>query len=271
MTAPDLHMHSDFSCDCQTPMAQMCRAALTVGLSEIGFSDHYDLMPEDPCYDFFRVEAWWKELERCRAEFGPELTIRAGVELGEPHRFTDEMAALLSAFPWDYSLGSLHWVGDQLIFRKPYFERSPDQAYREYFHEMNRMAAEADFDILAHLDVIKRLGFEQYGFYDAAAYEEEIRAVLRTCAQRGRAVEINTSTLRRSVNQTAPEAWVLDWFAEEGGQWVTFGSDAHEPGHIGYGLEQVSGAARQAGFETLATFERRSAQLYLTAAGKTAA
>jgi histidinol-phosphatase (PHP family) len=262
-------MHSDFSCDCRAPMADMCRAAVTLGLTEIGFSDHFDLMPLDPCYDYFRVEAWWNELERCRAEFSPALTIRAGVELGEPHRFGDQIASLLSSFPWDYSLGSLHWVGEELIFRPQYFQRSPDLAFREYFHELNRMAAEAEFDILAHLDVIKRLGFEQYGFYDAASYEEEIRAVLRTCVQRGRALEINTSTLRRSVNQTAPETWVLDWFAEEGGRWVTFGSDAHQPEHIGFGLEQVSGAARQAGYDGLATFEGRTPRLHLPAPGGT--
>jgi histidinol-phosphatase (PHP family) len=245
----------------------MCRAAITIGLSEIGFSDHFDKMPLDPCFDYFRAEAWWEELERCRREFSPTLTIRAGVELGEPHRFAEDIAALLAAFPWDYSLGSLHWVGEELIFREEYFRRSPDLAFREYFHELNRMAAEGDFDILAHLDVIKRNGFEQYGFYDAASYEEEIRAVLRTCARRGRALEINTSPLRRSVNQTAPETWVLGWFAEEGGRWVTFGSDAHQPEHIGHALERVTGAARQDGFEGLATFERRSPRIHVPVSG----
>ena len=270
MTAPDLHIHTDFSCDCQTSMAEMCRAAITVGLSEIDFSDHYDLIPQDPCFDFFRAEAWWEELERCRVEFGPTLTIRAGVELGEPHRFPKEIAALLSAFPWDYSLGSLHWVGEELIFREEYFRRSPDLAFREYFHELDRMAAEAEFDILAHLDVIKRLGFEQYGFYDPASYEEEIRRVLHTCAQRGRALEINTSPLRRSVNQTAPEPPALTWFAEEGGRWITFGSDAHQPEHIGHALELVTSAARQAGYESLATFEARRVKLHQPASGSPA-
>ncbi len=271
MTSPDLHIHTDFSCDCDSTMAEMCRAAITVGLSEIGFSDHFDQMPQDPCFDYFRAEAWWKELERCRSEFGSNLVIRAGVELGEPHRFAQEIAALLSAYPWDYSLGSLHWVGEELIFRDGYFRRSPDLAFREYFHELNRMAEDADFDILAHLDVIKRLGFEQYGFYDAASYEPEIRAVLRTCAERGRAVEINTSTLRRTVNQTSPEPWVLGWFAEEGGRWITFGSDAHEPEHIGYALESVTSAVRKAGLDGLATFESRAAKAHHPARGAAAA
>lgn len=271
MTAPDLHIHTDFSCDCRATMADMCRAALNIGLSEIGFSDHFDLMPEDPCFNFFRAEAWWQELERCRSQFASDLTIRAGVELGEPHRFSQAMQELLSAFPWDYSLGSLHWVGEELIFRKEYFLRSPDLAFREYLHELHRMITEAEFDILAHLDVIKRMGFEQYGFYDAASYEEEIRTILRTCARLGRALEVNTSTLRRSVNQTSPEPLALRWFAEEGGRWVTFGSDAHEPEHIGYALELVTGAARKAGFKGLATFEARTAQAHPPVRGATAA
>ena len=65
MIPPDLHVHTNFSCDCEADMETMCRAALSNGMREIGFTEHYDLIPEDPCYAFLDIGAWWDELERC--------------------------------------------------------------------------------------------------------------------------------------------------------------------------------------------------------------
>ncbi|MEW6569163.1 MAG: histidinol-phosphatase HisJ family protein [Chloroflexota bacterium] len=253
----DYHIHTDFSCDCDVPMAEMCRAAIARGLPEIGFTEHFDLVPEDPCYASFRVEAWWKELERCRETFGEALVIRAGIEAGEPHRFTTAVAQLLARFPWDYCLGALHWVGPTMIWNREYYDQPEDQAYRDYFAELGRVAMAGGFDILAHMDALKRYGVERYGPYDPRRYEADIRAVLRACAESDLALEINTSSLRRSIRETSPAQLVLTWFRQEGGRWVTVGSDAHLPEHVGFGLEQCLDTIHAAGFESVACFERR--------------
>jgi histidinol-phosphatase (PHP family) len=235
----------------------MCRAAISKGFRAIGFTEHFDLLPEDPCFGYLDLDGWWRELERSRELFRDQLTIYAGIELGEPHRFISEMQQVLDGFPWDYALGSLHWVGDELIFATDFFRREPDQAYREYFEELADMAAVAEFDVLAHMDVIKRFGFDAYGDYDVLRYEEQVRAVLRVIASRGIALEVNTSQLRRPIRESSPAQPVLDWFREEGGQWVTFGSDAHEAEHIGMGFESVLADIEAAGFPGAAFFEGR--------------
>jgi histidinol-phosphatase (PHP family) len=242
-------------------MLEMCRAAVGTGLTEIGFTEHFDLIPADPCFNFFDISAWWQELEHQRAEFEGKLTIFAGIELGEPHRYKEEMQAVLEEYPWDYALGSLHWVGDQLIFDRDYFSREPDAAYRTYFLELRKMSETAPFDILAHMDVVKRFGFDIYGEFEPTRYEAEIRAVLRTIADRGLALEVNSSQLRRAVAQSSPDRPVLDWFFDEGGRWITLGSDAHEPLHVGHGLEAGLGAALDAGFEGVARFQQRAPEL----------
>jgi len=258
---PDLHTHTNFSCDCRSTMAQMCRAAVANGVTEIGFSEHFDLIPQDPCYAFFDIPSWWAELERCRKLFEGSLTVYAGIELGEPHRFEKEMRQLLAEYPWDYALGSLHWVGEELIFGQKYFQKPADEAYRRYFRELREMAETADFDILAHMDVVKRFGFEAYGPLDIHRYESEIRAVLRAIAVRSIALEVNTSPLRRSVQQTAPTRPVIDWFLEEGGRWVTLGSDAHEPDHVGHELHAALVSVQAAGFSGVARFRSRLPEL----------
>ena len=63
MISHDYHMHSNFSCDCKATMAEMCRSAIDKGIPEIGFSEHYDLHPGETCYDWFKPEAWFTELD----------------------------------------------------------------------------------------------------------------------------------------------------------------------------------------------------------------
>jgi histidinol-phosphatase (PHP family) len=258
---PDLHTHTNFSCDCQATMVEMCRSAVAKGIAELGFTEHFDLIPQDPCFAYFDLSGWWAELERCRELFQGELTIYAGIELGEPHRHAEQMRRLLAEHPWDYALGSLHWVGEELIFDRNYFRKSPDEAYRSYFHELKVMAETADFDVLAHLDVVKRFGFEAYGPFEVTRYEAEIRAVLQAIAGRGLGLEINTSPLRRSVQQTSPAQPVIDWFFEEGGRWLTLGSDAHEPQHVGHELQAALQSAQAAGFAAAARYRTRRPSL----------
>jgi len=253
----DYHVHTDFSCDCKATMVAMCQAAVEKGIREIGFSEHLDLFPEDRCYASFRVEAWWEELARCREAFRGQLTIRAGIEVGETHRFRESMDEVIRRFPWDYVLGALHWVDSALVFDRAYFQRPADAAYLDYFRELRRLVEPGGFDVLAHMDIVKRYGFTYYGPYDPRRYEGEIRAVLRACAQQGIGLEINTSTLRRPIAVTSPDDLVLRWFREEGGEWVTMGSDAHLTADVGYGMEQVIGAVRAAGFDRLARYESR--------------
>jgi histidinol-phosphatase (PHP family) len=168
------------------------------------------------------------------------------------------MHEMLEKYPWDYSMGSMHWVGTKSVFDRSYFSKPADVAYRTYFLELAKMAANGDFDILAHMDVVKRYGFDAYGVYDPNQYEREIREVLRICATRGIALEVNTAPLRRPINQIAPSSVILPWFREEGGRWVTLGSDAHLTAHVGFGLDVAMSFLRSAGFEDLASFESRN-------------
>ncbi len=256
---PDYHIHTAFSCDCEVPMAEMCRAAVGRGLAEIGFAEHFDLLPEDPSYGYFRFDDWWQELERCREIYRGALVIRAGIEIGEPHRFRESVAPVLARFPWDYCLGSLHWVDGTLIWDRAYYQRSEDQAYRDYFAELLLLARAGGFDVLAHMDVVKHYGAQAYGPFDPRRYEKEIRLVLEACVQNGIALEINTGLLRRPVAEVAPERQILAWYRQAGGSRLTAGSDAHLPEHVGAGLDRAVEAASAAGFADLTRFISRQA------------
>jgi histidinol-phosphatase (PHP family) len=257
MIPHDYHIHSNFSCDCKAAMAEMCRAALANGVREVGFTEHYDLHPGEQCRDWFRLEPWAAELERCRAEHNSHLTIRAGIEIGEPHIYQAEAEAMINRYPFDYVLGSLHWVDSETIFDKEYFRRPAKEAFRLFFEELERMTRVGRFDILSHFDVPVRVGFAVYGYYDPCEHEDSIRPVLRNCIERGIALDINTRALEIAAKVLTPGLDILRWYAEMGGERITFGSDAHRPVRVGDGIPVAISVAKEAGLKYVMQFEKR--------------
>jgi histidinol-phosphatase (PHP family) len=257
----DYHLHSHFSCDCQASIVEQCLSAIQKELPEIGITDHFDLHPGDDCAGFFRPIEWATEIERARREFAGRLIVRAGIELGEPHIYQAECQALLQSYPFDYALGSLHWVGDEVIFDRKYFQRSADEAYGLFFEELERMTCVGGFDVLSHFDVPVRVGQPIYGGYDPRCYEEVIRAVLQNCLDHGIALDLNTQGLRNRCQRLTPGVEILTWYHEMGGERVTLGSDAHQPDDIAANFDLALEAMQAAGLKYVTQFEQREARL----------
>ncbi len=257
----DYHLHTHFSCDSQATMAEMCQAAVKQGLPEIGFAEHVDHYPQDSCYDYFRLEPWADELEACRRKYDGQLTLRAGIEFGEPHVYPAEVQALLARYPFDYVIGSVHWVGTGFAFARDFFERPADEAFRHYFEELERLTRLGDFDVVGHLEVITRMGYEVYGEYNPARYEDVIRAVLENCIARGLALELNTWSVRRGTRCITPAPEILRWYREMGGERVTLGSDAHQPERVAEDFDTALATLREAGIGFVTQFQKRQATL----------
>jgi histidinol-phosphatase (PHP family) len=260
-TLSDYHVHSDFSPDCAVPMAAMARQAVALGLPEILFCEHQEYHPLEGDSCRLRADEWFAEIARLNEEHRGRLVIRAGIEVGQPHRYAAEVRPLLAAYPFDAVTGSLHWIGNHNVFDPAYFAANPNGAgYRGYFEELVRLATAGGFDILAHIDVIKREGFKHYGFYDIRPYEELVRATFRGLIANGIALEINTAGLRRTVNEAHPPLVALRWYRELGGELLTLGSDAHQPEHIAHGFDVAREMARAAGFERVVRYRQRQAE-----------
>ena len=254
----DYHIHSEFSCDNKASMAAACEAAIERGMREIGFTDHVDHGPEDPP-GYFRPVEYLAELARCRAHYGDRLTIRTGVEIGEPHIFVEETQALLAMGEFDYVIGSAHYAdGMQCGWKADFFEQPLRQAYEAYFRQVDKLAAKGDFDILGHIDLVKRDACKFSKPYDGPEpYADLIRSALRSIVERGKGIEINTSPLYKGLAEPCPAMDILRWYREMGGEILTFGSDAHAPDRVGAHFDTALEMAREAGFTRLARFERR--------------
>jgi histidinol-phosphatase (PHP family) len=117
------------------------------------------------------------------------------------------------------------------------------------------------FDVLGHLDVPVRTGFDIYGGYDPRAHEEVIRPVLRNCIARGIALDVNTSALRRDARVLMPGLEILRWYVEMGGERVTLGSDAHRPEQVASHFGTAVAAVKAAGLAAVTQFVLRQPRL----------
>ena len=259
MALADYHLHTQASCDSEAQMAAMCEAAIARGLEEIAITDHLDFGPADPP-GYFKVGDYLAEIEACRRQYGERLTIRTGIEIGEPHLFAAQAQAVLAQGTFDFVLGSAHYDIDMRSgWKEDFFAgRSLEDACRGYFEQTVRLAAEGDLDVLSHIDLVKR-DARKFGlaYQGPAPYGDLIRAALRSLVERGKGLEINISPLYRGQTEPCPSIEILRWYRELGGAVLTFGSDAHDPQFVGAHFDVALDMARAVGFERLARFEGR--------------
>lgn len=263
----DGHVHSEWSWDAPGgSMEQSCERAVALGLKAIAFTEHVDfaswiVRPEDP-EDYPHLKAfvgpdgttltppeldldgYLECLGHCREKY-PHLRIISGVEMGEPHWNPDAATALLKAGRFDRVLGSLHClpIDDQYSEMPHLYQiREPARIVREYLMEITRMVAASDaFGALAHIDyAVRYWPVRTAGPFDPADFEDELRHALSALAESGRILEVNTR------GPLHPE--IIRWWREEGGEAVTFGSDAHTPAGLAHRFTEAAAMVEAQGF-----------------------
>ena len=246
-------------------MHATCARAVELGVPSVAFTEHAELtgwavtpdelatFPEHtrgwlttdgrlapPALD---VAGYLECVARCRERF-PQLRVLSGVELSEPHWHPDETAALLARGRFDRVLGSVHSLGGPggaRIVDREMAARPAADVLRAYLAEALAMAeSDAPFAVLAHVDFPVRHWPAAAGVFRPAAFEAEFRAVLAALAASGRALEINTRV------PLAPE--LVAWWADAGGDAVSFASDAHRPAALAHRFAEAATVARTCGF-----------------------
>lgn len=261
----DSHVHTAWSWDAiEGSMRGSCERAVALGLGAIAFTEHLDhtawtVAEQDRAHPAAHLAAhmagatftpppldvagYFAELERCRAEF-PGLRILSGVEVGEPHLHAAAVRAVLAAGEFDRVLGSLHCLPDGDGYAEPtglFDHRDPTEVLRSYLAEVAALTAGSEpFTVLAHIDYPVRAWPDGKHAFDPAAFEDEFRHALRTTAESGRALEVNTRVPLSPL--------ILRWWHEEGGDAITFGSDAHDPTGVARGFRDAVQLAEATGF-----------------------
>jgi histidinol-phosphatase (PHP family) len=138
--------------------------------------------------------------------------------------------------------------------------RSLGELVEPYFREVAAAARSGLFDVIGHLDVVKRYLMPHLAPATLAAAPELYEPALRALVDSGTGLEVNTSGLRQGPGETYPTEAIVRRYRELGGTRVTAGSDAHRAGTFAFGLEDGYRAVARAGFRDL-TFRRGSGQV----------
>lgn len=260
----DDHVHSEWSWDAPGgSMERTCARAVDMGLPAVAFTEHADFTTCTFVGDLdehlqalagpdgsltppgLDLSGYLECVQRCRDQF-PALRILSGVELGEAHWHSGAAAKILGAGHFDRVLGSLHCLPvGQRFFEPPglYGNQPAAEVVREYLAEIHRLITSSDvFAVLAHIDYPVRYWPPRAGPYDPNVFEDEFRHVLRVLADSGRALEISTRV------PLHPE--VVRWWHEEGGEAITFGSDAHDPAVLAHGFAEAAAMVEVHGFRS---------------------
>jgi histidinol-phosphatase (PHP family) len=129
-----------------------------------------------------------------------------------------------------------------------YREWPSEQVIREFLAEVcSLIRADTAATVLSHIDYAVRTWPAELAPFDVWRFEDEFRQTLRLLAETEMALEVNT------VVPLAPE--IVDWWREEGGRFIAFGSDAHAPTTLARGLAEAARMVRAHGFVPGATVD----------------
>ena len=200
-----------------------------------------------------------KIVDSVKRKLKEPLKLKVGVEVDFVPYFADEIREALRGLPFDYVIGSVHyiegWAFDDPKYVLEYQKWDPVKLYEKYFAVVQACAESKMFDVIGHPDLIKKFGCKPKtditDFYLAAAEAFKKNDVC---------IEVNTSGLWHPCREIYPAKRFLKICYDEGVQ-ITFGSDAHIPKNIGRDFDKAVSLVREVGYEYTATFTLRKKQL----------
>ena len=258
---PDLHMHTPLCRHATGEPVDYARRALELGFTEIGFSDHSPMRRDD--FDDWRMRfdqlgEYVDKVRKAQQDF-PQLTIRLALEVDYLPGQEEWIRELASLHPWDYFIGSVHYVSDSWAVDNPYKlsewnNRDVMEVWSAYFERLTRAAETGLFEIIGHADLPKKFGHRPTR--DCTPLYETF---LNTAKKHACALDVNTAGLRKDCKEIYPSRQILQ-LAFRKGIPITFGSDAHAPEEVGMNFNEAVELARSVGYRQCVRFARRKAQ-----------
>jgi histidinol-phosphatase (PHP family) len=226
-------------------------AAAERGIDEIGFTEHI--------YYFEQTRPLWSlpyQVERCKYDLDDyvdavveakrrDFPVKLGLEVDYQPSTADEMDRILEPYPWDYLIGSVHFVDGYGIDAEPSLVDAvgSEEAWRRYYEWLS--GASERVDVLGHPDLVKFFGPELDWDWTSVAASLD-----------GACLEVSSAGLHKPHGKLYPGSELLT-AGKERGIAITTASDAHVPQNVGRDIDRAIEHARAAGYDTVTVFDRR--------------
>jgi histidinol-phosphatase (PHP family) len=257
----DYHMHTPLCRHARGEPIEYAKYARKLGFEEIGFSDHSPMLHDD--FDnwrmrFDQLDKYVEKIRKVQRDF-PQLAIRLALEVDYLPGGEDWIRELAARHPWDYFIGSVHYISDSWAIDDPqklseWKNRDSFEVWSVYFERLTKAAESKLFEIIGHVDLPKKFGHRPPQNY-APLYEKFLEAAKKSnCA-----IELNTAGLRKDCKEIYPSREILQ-LAFQKGVPITFGSDAHAPEEVGMNFAEAIQLAREVGYRECRRFAQRKIQ-----------
>lgn len=251
----DYHNHTTLCGHATGTIAEYIENALSKGLVEIGFADHAPL-PENLRKNITmrpeEMEEYLSTVAFHAEQYKHRIGVRVGLEVDFPLQASFDIRYLTDA-RIDYLIGSCHildgWLFDHPNYIDGFSTRDIDEIYSRYYEILHLLIASGHFQILGHLDLVKKFGHRP---------KKNFSNVIKHLFDNSHniAVEINTAGLRKPVAEIYPSKEIIALLFSINIP-VTLGSDAHNPDEVAYEFGSVVELLKKIGYRKISTFRKR--------------
>ena len=237
------HTHTTWCDGKDTPEAVVV-AAIDKGFDAIGFSSHAMLPEDDTPWVLTPEKAprYAAEIRALAKKYENRIRVLCGVEADYvPGGATPDCGTYAAMAP-DYIIGSVHFVvapdgGRVCVDESPeslasgirdHFGGNVEAYVRAYFAQEREMLAKFDFDIVGHLDLVRKFNV-RHPYFDESApwYLEELDRIADAVAASGKIAEVNTGAISRGwLDDAYPSAAFRERLRARGVKFI-LSADAH--------------------------------------------
>ncbi|MFX0133671.1 MAG: histidinol-phosphatase HisJ [Candidatus Hodarchaeota archaeon] len=277
----DYHIHTKLCRHGKGELEDYVKSAIKKGLTEIGFCEHFPqefllenlpkkyhnlipieeyAMPKDEFPDYI------KQVLKLREKYYDKISIKLGTEFDFLKSKTKYISEEIKKYQFDYIYGSIHQIYfngkpfafDDSRFLVFYDEYDIDVCYEIYFKALEELIRSKLFDVVSHLDLIKKYGFRPKKLTEYRSLIDQILVLIR---DNDLVMELNTAGDRKKVGEFYPEDFILEEAYKKGIE-ITLGSDAHKPDEVGYKFDVAIKKLKKIGFEYVIKFSDRKKQKF---------
>ncbi len=206
----DYHIHTLLCNHATQPMEAYIRRAIELGFKEICFLDHL-IFGENGKHNTMTTEEvglYFQAVQYQKHQFKKTIKIKAGLEVDYNPAFLDQIQEVINRFSFDVIGSSVHFVkGRNIVSGRAVKKQTPidfEDLLASYISQLNNMLDQDYFDVVCHLDVVKK--FTQT---IPDRLHEKYDEILSKISYKNLTVEINTSGYLHPVNDIYPDLSLL--------------------------------------------------------------
>ena len=257
----DLHTHTARCQHATGTLEEYVERAQALGIRHFGFSDHSHWMLHSIGKRYAmlasELDDYVADVRRLQEKYNRDdaqaFRVLLGMEMDFIPARLDEARRIIRQYDWDYLIGSVHNIGcEEIQQADTYSQWRIDDVCELYFHQLGEMIRERFCDVIAHLDLPKKMGWRPQR--SLLSYVEPL---IPDLLANDITVEINTSGLDNPAQAFMP-GWDTVEALASSGVTLTLGSDAHAPHHVGRHFDLALAGMRKAGVKELVRFEKRN-------------